>query len=110
MTSESFPGHRNVDVTCPTCGEVQSLENVRCARCGASLEASEQRKARLARIEQSRREAERTSVATPRMPGFGQNDRQGTRQFFAEMSNQRRRRIMFVFVVAALGMILVYNH
>lgn len=115
MTSESLPTSQSEsDVTCPQCHEVQSSDNVRCARCGASLETREQRKARLAEVERSRREAERDSVAIQRIPGFGTNGNQGanfgTRQFFAEMSNQRRRRYIIVLVVFAIGCSFFYSH
>jgi len=102
------------EVTCAKCGEVQSSDYVLCARCGASLETKEQRKERLAVIEQSRREAERVSVAIQRLPGFGTNGTKGesfgTRQYFASMSNQRRRRFMIVLVVFVIGFAFIWSH
>jgi hypothetical protein len=101
-------------VTCQKCGEVQSSDNYRCARCGSSLETSEQRKARLAALEQSRREAERDSVSIKRLPGFGTNgptgESVGARQYFATMSNQRRRRFVIVLVIFALGFAFFWSH
>ncbi|HUZ40555.1 MAG TPA: hypothetical protein VMU68_04085 [Acidimicrobiales bacterium] len=115
MTSDSSPTNDRVsNVSCPRCHEVQTSDNVRCARCGASLETAEQRNARLAAIEQSRRTAERESVAIQRFPGFGTDGKQGgnfgTRQFFAEMSNQRRRRFIIVLVIVTVGLALLYGH
>jgi hypothetical protein len=78
------------------------------------METEEQRRQRLADLEQSRRAAERSSVAIQRLPGFGVNGEQranfGTRQFFAEMSNQRRRRFIIVVVVFAIGFAFFWSH
>lgn len=102
------------DFTCPKCGEEQGADNLRCARCGNSLETKEQRKGRLAVIEQSRREAERDSVAILRLPGFGTNgitgESFGTRQYFASMSNQRRRRFVIVLVEFTIGFTFFWSH
>jgi hypothetical protein len=101
-------------VTCPKCGEEQLADNVRCARCGSSLETTDQRKERLAALEQSRREAERDSVSIQRLPGFGINGPReesfGTRQYFATTSNQRRRRLAIVVVAFVIGMAFVWSH
>jgi|ERR1700722_1202460 len=116
MTSESSPtGQGQINVTCSQCGELQPSNNVRCARCGTSLETKEQRKARLAELEQSRREAERNDVANERIMGFGLNGtraRFGTAEFFSEMSNQLRRRyvIILVIIVVVFVMTIVYGH
>jgi uncharacterized membrane protein YvbJ len=89
-----------VMVTCPNCGEVQSDEDYRCARCGTSLENEEQRKRRLHDLEMKRREAERNDVSIMRITG-GVNGNQRapffSQEFFSEMSNQMRRRFAFVF-------------
>jgi hypothetical protein len=91
------------DTPCAQCGEIQPSDNVRCARCGASLETEAQRKTRLSALERSRREAERNDVAIERMPGFGFNGtpraRFGTAEFFTGMSNQLRRRYVTVLVI-----------
>lgn len=94
-------------ITCPNCGELQSSDNLRCARCGIALETKEQRKVRLTALEESRREAERRDVSIQRLPGFGTNgtnaSKFGTREYFGQMSNQMRRRY-----IIALGGIFVY--
>jgi hypothetical protein len=116
MTSESPPaGQDEFNVICPSCGEVQPSNNVRCARCGTSLETKERRKTRLAELEQSRREAERNDVANERIMGFGLNGtraRFGTAEFFSEMSNQLRRRYVIVLVIIAVAFVLtiLYGH
>jgi hypothetical protein len=78
------------------------------------LETTEQRKERLAGIEQSRRDAEHDSVSIQRLPGFGVNGSRGesfgTRQYFASMSNQRRRRFVIVLVVFAIGFAFFWSH
>jgi len=98
-------------VTCPSCGEVQSSPNVRCARCGTSLETKQQRTLRLAELERSRREAERNDVSIQRFPGFGTNGtpiaKWGTREFFAQMSNQLRRRYFFVLMIIVIGFVFL---
>jgi len=98
-------------VTCPSCSEVQFCGNLLCARCGASLEAKQQRKLRLAELERSRREAERNDVSIQRLPGFGTNGtpiaKWGTHEFFTQMSNQLRRRYFFVFIIIATGFVLL---
>jgi hypothetical protein len=98
--------------TCAKCAEVQSSDNFLCARCGASLETTEQRKTRLAALEQSRREAERSDVSIQRFPGFGTNGNPravfGSKTFFSEMSHQLRRRyIVAIVVVAAAFVVLI---
>ena len=102
------------DIACPKCGEEQGADNLRCARCGNSMETTERRKERLAAIEQSRREAERDSVSIQRLPGFGTNGTKGasfgTRQYFASMSNQRRRRFVIVLVVFVIGFAFFWSH
>src|ERR1035438_427116 len=99
---------------CPKCGEEQVADDLRCARCGSSLETTEQRKERLAAIEQSRRDAERDSVSIQRLPGFGTNGPRGEsfgpRQYFATMSNQRRRHLVIVLVVFAIGIAFFWSH
>jgi DNA-directed RNA polymerase subunit RPC12/RpoP len=101
------------EIACPNCGEKQSAENLRCARCGASTESTEERKKRLATVEQSRRETERDSVSIQRLPGFGTNgtrgDSFGTRQYFSSMSNQRRRRLAIVLVVFVIGVAFFWS-
>jgi predicted amidophosphoribosyltransferase len=101
------------EVTCPKCGEVQSSDHLLCARCGASLETKEQRRHRLADVEQSRREAERNDVSIQRFPGFGTNGtpiaKWGTREFFAQMSNQMRRRYFVVVVFLALCFVFLLS-
>jgi hypothetical protein len=78
------------------------------------LETTALRKVRLAMTEQSRREAERDSVAIQRLPGFGTNGTRqesfGTRQYFASMSNQRRRRFVIVLVVFVIGFAFFWSH
>jgi uncharacterized membrane protein YvbJ len=90
----------DVMITCPTCGEVQSDKDYRCARCGTSLETEQQRKQRLHELEMTRREAERNDVSIMRITG-GVNGNQRasffSQEFFSEMSNQMRRRFAFVF-------------
>lgn len=102
------------DIVCAKCGEDQSALNLRCARCGGSLETTERRQERLAAVEQTRREAERDSVSIQRLPGFGVNGTRGesfgTRQYFASMSNQRRRRFAIVLVVFAIGFASFWSH
>jgi hypothetical protein len=101
----------NTEITGPHCGEIQSKDDF---RCGASLETKEQHKQRLADLEQSRREAERDSVSIQRFPGFGTNGTKGesfgTRQYFASMSNQQRRRFAIVLVVFAIGFAFFWSH
>jgi uncharacterized membrane protein YvbJ len=97
------------DITCPHCGEVQSKDHIRCSRCGESLETTEQREARLALIEQSRREAEREAVLIPRRLGE-MNTGASLQQFFSEMSNHRRRRLLIVLGVLAIGVVALLIH
>jgi uncharacterized membrane protein YvbJ len=98
-------------ITCPKCGEVQSNTDYLCARCGTSLETTEQRKERLRDIEMARREAERNDVSIQRITGGVNGIPRASffsRQFFSEMSNQMRRRYALVFgsvIVIALVMI-----
>jgi uncharacterized membrane protein YvbJ len=94
-------------VTCSKCGEVQSSDDVLCARCGATIESGDQRRVRLAGLEQSRRESERNDVSIHRLPGFGTN---GTSRPFSEMSNQLRRRYIIAAVIAALAFVLIIIH
>jgi uncharacterized membrane protein YvbJ len=94
-------------VTCEHCGEVQSSGVARCAKCGDSLETSEQRKVRLAGQEQSRREAEHNDVSIHRFPGFGTN---GTPRPFGEMSHQLRRRYIVAAVIAGLAFAFILIH
>ena len=96
-----------VMITCPKCGEVQSDTDFLCARCGASLETAEQRKARLHELEMSRREAERNDVSIQRITGGVNGIPRASffsQQFFSEMSNQMRRRYAYLFggVIAVL--------
>jgi PHP family Zn ribbon phosphoesterase len=97
-------------IACAQCGEDQDAKNIRCARCGASLETTEQRQRRLADLEQSRRDAERSDVSIQRLPGFGLNGTPramfGTKEFFSEMSNQMRRR--YYAVVAVVVIVVVF--
>jgi hypothetical protein len=90
-------------IICARCDELQSKDHLRCARCGDSLETKEQRRVRLARLERSRRAAEREDVSIHRIPGFGINGtsgpRFGTKEFFQEMSNQRRRSFIVLGVI-----------
>jgi hypothetical protein len=100
------------NVVCPECQEVQSSDNLRCARCGISLETKEQRKVRLAALEQERRQAERSDVSIQRLPGFGVNGSApafGTRKYLDNMSNQRRRRIVFALLVGAVVFVVLVN-
>jgi uncharacterized membrane protein YvbJ len=101
-------------VTCPTCGEVQSSADFLCARCGASLETTDQRKQRLREIEMSRREAERNDVSIQRITGSVNGIPRASffsQQFFSEMSNQMRRRYLIVVVaVVAVGMAMIATH
>ena len=101
-------------ITCPKCGEVQSNKDFLCARCGASLETTEQRKQRLHELEMARREAERNDVSIQRITGSINGVARASffsRQFFSEMSNQMRRRYLYtlagviavVIVMIALG-------
>jgi uncharacterized membrane protein YvbJ len=88
-----------VMITCPNCGEVQSNTDFQCARCGASVEAGEQRKERLRDLEMSRREAERNDVSIQRITGSVNGTQRASffsQQFFTEMSNQMRRRYAYV--------------
>lgn len=99
------------DVTCPLCAEVQDDRSIRCARCGHSLETDGQRRSRLAAIEQARREAEREDVSIERLPGFGFNGtpraRFGTIGFFEGMSNQLRRRYVFMLAIVVVLVIVI---
>jgi hypothetical protein len=100
------------DIECPQCGEDQDAKNLRCARCGASLETTEQRQRRTANLEQSRRDAERSDVFIQRLPGFGVNGTPramfGTKEFFSEMSNQLRRRYYVVIaVIVVIAVVLM---
>jgi hypothetical protein len=102
----------DTQITCARCGEVQSSDVILCARCGASLETTEQKKARLKVLEQSRRAAEHDDVSIQRLPGFGTNGTPraafGSRSFFSEMSNQLRRRyIVATVIVAAAAVFLI---
>jgi uncharacterized membrane protein YvbJ len=98
-------------ITCPKCGEEQSNKDFLCARCGASLETGEQRKERLHKLEMSRREAERNDVSIQRITGGVNGVPRASffsQQFFAEMSNQMRRRYAYVFggvIAVVLAMI-----
>jgi hypothetical protein len=98
-------------IVCAQCGEDQDAKNIRCARCGASLETTEQRQRRLADLEQSRREAERSDVTIQRLPGFGHNGTPramfGTKEFFSEMSNQMRRRYYVVVAVVVITIVFL---
>jgi hypothetical protein len=102
-------------ITCPKCREVQTNKDYRCARCGASLETREERKLRLAKLEQSRRAAERNDVSIQGiMGGINGNPRASffSREFCSEMSNQMRRRYAFTFasVATAIIVVIVVNH
>jgi hypothetical protein len=101
------------DITCPHREEVQPKKDFRCTRCGESFETKEQRKQQLADLEQSRREAERASVSIQRFPGFGTNGNKtaafGTRQFWVEMSNQRRHLFLVVCLLFAIGLAFFYS-
>jgi uncharacterized membrane protein YvbJ len=94
-------------VACAQCGETQSSGNVRCAKCGASMETDEQRRVRLARLEQTRREGERNDVSIHRLPGFGTN---GTSRSFGEMSHQLRRRYIIAASLAVLAFVFIIVH
>ena len=98
-------------IVCAQCGEDQDAKNIRCARCGASLETTEQRQRRLADLELSRREAERRDVSIQRLPGFGVNGTPramfGTKEFFSEMSNQMRRRYYVVVAVVVITIVFL---
>lgn len=98
-------------VTCAQCEELQSSDFLRCARCGASLETTQQRRDRLAKLERSRRDAERDDVSIQRIPGFGSNATRGpkfgARGFFDEMSNQRRRRFLITLGVIVVCFVVV---
>ncbi len=100
-------------ITCPKCGEVQSNKDVLCARCGTSLETPEQRKERLHALELSRREAERNDVSIQRITGSVNGVARASffsPQFFAEMSNQMRRRYAYVLGgVIALVLVMVFT-
>jgi DNA-directed RNA polymerase subunit RPC12/RpoP len=98
----------DVMITCPNCGELQSNRDFLCARCGASLETTEQRKQRLRELEMSRREAERNDVSIQRITGSVNGTPRASffsQQFFSEMSNQMRRRYLYV-VGAALAIVI----
>ena len=101
------------EIDYPKCHEVQPKIDFRCARCGASLETKEPRKARLAVLEQSRREAERDDVAIQRLPGFGTNGTPsaafGTRRYWAEMSNERRHLFLVVFLLFSIGLAFFWS-
>jgi DNA-directed RNA polymerase subunit RPC12/RpoP len=101
------------DVTCAHCGEVQSKDYLRCPRCGASIETKEKRTRRLAAEERSRREAERNDVSIQRLPGFGTNGTLGaaigTKRYWAEMSNQRRRLFLVVVLVYSIGVAFFWS-
>jgi uncharacterized membrane protein YvbJ len=101
-------------ITCPNCGEVQSNGDFLCARCGASLETTEQRKQRLRELEMSRREAERDDVSIQRITGGVNGIPRASffsQQFFSEMSNQMRRRYVIVVVaVVAFGIAMTAIH
>jgi hypothetical protein len=101
------------EIEFPKGPEVQPKIDFRCARGGASLETKEQRKARLAVLEQSRREAERDDVTIQRLPGFGTNGPPsaafGTRQNLAEMSNERRHLFLVVFLLFSIGLAFFWS-
>jgi hypothetical protein len=101
-----------VMIACPNCREVQSNKDFLCARCGASLETGAQRKERLHDREMSRREAERNDVSIQRITG-GVNGNQRasffSQQFFAEMSNQMRRRYAYVLGGVIVLVIIMIN-
>jgi hypothetical protein len=103
-----------IETDCPQCGEHQSTNNDRCARCGITLETKERRKERLSEVEQARRAAERDSVAIQRLPGFGTNGVEGvpfgSKQYFATMSNQRKRRFAIVLIVMVIGLAFFWGH
>ena len=100
-------------ITCAQCQEPQSSDNLRCARCGDSLETKEQRQSRLARLEQSRRVAERNDVSIQRIAGFGtkgtKGPKFGTKEFFDEMSNQRRRSFIITLGVIVVCFIFIFT-
>jgi uncharacterized membrane protein YvbJ len=100
-------------ITCPKCGEVQSNQDYLCARCGTSLESTEQRKQRLHEIEMSRREAERNDVSIQRITGGVNGVPRASffsQQFFSEMSNQMRRRYAYVFGgVIAVVLVMIFT-
>ena len=91
-------------VTCAKCNEVQSSNELQCARCGATMETGERRVSRLVALEQSRREAEHNDVSIHRLPGFGTN---GTSRPFSEMSHQLRRRYVVAAVLAGLAFVVL---
>jgi len=101
-------------VTCPKCGEAQSTKNYQCARCGASLETPEQRKKRLRDLEMSRREAEKNDVSIQRITGSVNGNPRASffsPEFFSEMSNQMRRRYLYVVIgVIAVGAAMIATH
>jgi len=99
-----------VQITCPKCDEVQSDTNIRCARCGTSLETAAQRTTRLHELEMSRREAERNDVSIQGITGRVNGNRRASffsQQFFSEMSNQMRRRYMYT-VACVMAILAVY--
>jgi len=98
-------------IVCAQCGEGQDAKNIRCARCGATLETTEKRQRRLADLEQSRRDAERNDVSIQRLPGFGLKGTPramfGMKEFFSEMSNQMRRRYYVVVAVVVIAVVFL---
>ncbi len=102
------------EITCWHCGEVQSSGDDLCARCGELSETTEEHAERLAALEQARRERERVLEAIEWLPGFGTNREErgnvGTRQFFLEMTIQRRRRFIVVIVLFIVSVAFLYGH
>ena len=92
----------NETIECPDCHEVNAPSTIRCARCGRSLETDEQRRIRLAKIEQGRRDAEQENTNYPRLSRTGSFN---LTRSVEGMSNQRLRRILLV--IAAIGVALV---
>ena len=98
-------------ITCPKCDEVQSNTNYLCARCGTSLESTEQHTARLHNLEMSRREAERIDVAITGITGRVNGTSRASffsQRFFSEMSHQMRRRYAYTCAsMAALVLVVI---
>jgi len=98
-------------IECPRCGEVNQEGTIECARCGQSLLSGDELKARRARVEEWKREAERESVdytttANLLLDRFSGIPASKTK-YFGTISNHRKRIGLGCVALATLVLVLL---